>query len=298
MPFESRFPPSRRAMLRRGALLLGGAPAASSLLAEESRPPALRFGAVTDIHYADKPPNGSRHYRESLDKLARALERLEPEEPAFVVELGDFIDRTESVEEEIEFLRKIEGVFAKAPCDRHYVLGNHCVDTLTKEEFLENSGATAPHYSFDRGDFHFVVLDSCFRSDGEPYGRNNHEWTDPNLPEAQLQWLAEDLQKADRPAIVFAHQRLDGEGAHYVNNAAAVRGVMAESGKVLAVLQGHSHRNEYRELDSMHFCTLVAVVEGSGPENNGCSLVSLFEDGSIRIDGFLRQKDYDFTLAG
>jgi len=287
-------PLTRRALLRRGTLLLAGSCGSAPLLAEETRRPALRFGAVTDIHYADKEPMGNRHYRESLDKLSRAVEHLNGEDPAFVVELGDFIDKTDRVEVEIDYLRRVEATFAAAKCERHYVMGNHCIDTLTKEEFLEHSGAKAPHYSFDAGGFHFVVLDSCYRSDGVPYGRNNAEWTDANLPAGQVRWLEEDLRRSGKPTLVFAHQRLDGEGSHYVNNAEEARAAMEASGQVLAVLQGHSHRNEYRQIEGIHYATLVAMVEGSGPESSGASLVSLHADGSIRIEGFLRQEDHRF----
>ena len=114
------------------------------------------------------------------------------------------LDRTESVDEEISFLRRIDEVYGSVACDRHYVFGNHCIDTLTKEEFLENSGAVAPHYSFDEGEFHFVVLDSCYRSDGVPYGRNNAEWTDCNIPGEELDWLSDDLRASGRPTVVFA----------------------------------------------------------------------------------------------
>ena len=43
-----------------------------------SETPLVRFGLVTDLHYADKAPSGSgataRHYRDSLPKLAAAVE--------------------------------------------------------------------------------------------------------------------------------------------------------------------------------------------------------------------------------
>lgn len=285
---------SRRAILRGGALVLGGPLIERTLLAAEDRHPALRFGAVTDVHYADKESRGTRHYRESLGKLEAGIRHLDSGSPRFLVELGDLIDRTEKVEDEIAYLRRVDKVYATASCDRHYVFGNHCIDTLTKNEFLENSGAVAPHYSFDEDGFHFVILDSCYRSDGTPYGRKNADWKDCNLPKEQLEWLAEDLRRANHPTVVFAHQRLDGEGAHFVNNAAAARKVLADSGNVLAVFQGHSHRNEYQQVDGIHFCTLVAVVEGSGPDRNGASLISLFEDGSIQVTGFLRQQDHEF----
>lgn len=290
---------TRRAMVHRSGLLLSGfsLPGISPptlFAADEGRQASLKFGVVTDIHYADKAPTPTRFYRESLDKLSVDLKFLESHHPDFIVELGDLIDKTEDAGQQIEFLKGIDKVYAKAGCDRHYVLGNHCVETLTKAEFIGNCGATAPHYSFDKGGFHFVVLDACFRSDGVPYGRNNHDWKDTKIPPEQIEWLRQDLRRSGKPTIVFAHQRLDGEGAHWVENAADVRAALAESGQVLAVFQGHSHKNDYRRLDGIHFCTLVAVVEGSGTENNGSALVSLFEDGSIRIEGFLRQSSYDF----
>lgn len=294
---------TRRALLRRGSLVLGGLAATAAtgrpdrVLAEDNPKPSLVFGALTDIHYADKPAAGNRHYREALDKLEAAVDHLGRQQPEFIVQLGDFIDKTDTVEREIGFLRTVDRVFAKAPCERHYVLGNHCIDTLVKDEFLDNSGAHKPHYSFDEGGCHFVVLDSCYNSDGDPYGRGNYVWTDANIPADQVRWLREDLAATDLPVVVFAHQRLDGEGNHFVNNAAAVHEVLAASGKVLAVFQGHSHRNDYRQLDSVHYCTLVAMVEGSGADNSGASLVSVFEDGSLRVDGFLRQRDYRWPPA-
>lgn len=68
-----------------------------------------------------------------------------------------------------------------------------------------------------------------------------------------------------------------------------------DSGKVLAVFQGHSHRNDYREISGIHYCVLVAMVEGSGEENNGYSTVDLFEGGVIRISGFRKQESYEWS---
>ena len=43
----------------------------------------LHIGLVTDLHYADKPPAGTRHYRETLAKLAEAAEQFEKDKPRF-----------------------------------------------------------------------------------------------------------------------------------------------------------------------------------------------------------------------
>lgn len=287
----------RRAFLADGALLLaattvvGGA----ATIAAAAEGEGLLVGLATDLHYADKVPAGSRYYRETRGKLVEAVERFRELRPAFVVELGDLVDAADSVETEKRWLAEIDAVFSTASADRHYVLGNHCVDELTKEEFLGAVGRERSYYSFDRGGVHFIVLDACFRSDGKPYGRKNSVWTDANIPAEELEWLEADLKGAVGKVVVFAHQRLDGQGSHFVKNAERVRRALEASGKVLAVFQGHSHKNDYREIGGVHYATLAAMIEGSGPENNGYATARIHGDGSIAVTGFRRQKNYQWT---
>jgi alkaline phosphatase len=289
---------TRRAFVRDGSLLLFGVGAScpSKLLAAlDDVKPNVRIGLVTDLHYADKAPAGSRHYRETLEKLSEAAERFEEDKPDCVVELGDFIDAADSVETEKSYLQRINRDFVRMAGKKHYVLGNHCVYTLTKAEFLEGVSQEKSYYSFDAGDFHFVVLDSCFRSDGQPYGRKNFQWTDPNIPAAEVDWLQADLQATSKKAIVFAHQRLDVSSHYGVKNAPQVRKVLEESCKVLAVFQGHSHANDYKQIEGIHYCTLVAMVEGSGADNNGYSTMDLLPNDVVRITGHRKQKDFEWA---
>lgn len=285
----------RRAFLKAGTLCLAGGAVGSPSIWAADRKQVVKVGLVTDMHFADKRAAGSRHYRESVDKLAEAATHFEKHPPNVLVELGDFIDAADSVKTELSYLKRINRDFASICKDRHYVLGNHCVHTLTKTEFLDGVEKKASYYSFDAGGIHFIVLDSCFRSDGEPYGRKNFEWTDPNIPAAELEWLGNDLKSTKNKTVVFAHQRLDVSNHYGVKNAADVRKLLESSGKVLAVFQGHSHRNEHKEIAGIHYCTLVAMVEGSGAENSGYSMMNIASDGSIQITGFRKQLSYDWT---
>lgn len=288
----------RRAFLKHGTLLLVAAnldaTAAPALFARDGTQQTLRMGLVTDLHYADKPPAGSRHYRETLAKFAEAAERLQRDKPAFVVELGDLIDAADSVSVELGYLARINRDFSAISKSRHYVLGNHCVYTLTKQEFLDGVEQQRSHYSFDGGGIHFVILDSCFRGDAEPYGRRNFKWTDANLPPEEIEWLSADLAGTPHRVIVFVHQRLDVSKNHAVRNASQVRKVLQDSGKVVAVFQGHSHQNDYQDIAGIHYCTMAAMIEGSGADNNGYSTVDIEPSGAIRITGFRRQKSYSW----
>ncbi|MCB1076259.1 MAG: hypothetical protein KDM63_00050 [Verrucomicrobiae bacterium] len=53
----------------------------------KSAKPLLRAGLITDLHYADKTVRGSRHYRETLDKIAEAGTAFDKAQTDFVVEL-------------------------------------------------------------------------------------------------------------------------------------------------------------------------------------------------------------------
>ncbi len=294
MFFDRQSLPTRRAFLQGSTLWLTAASCMNrDSFAIESLP-QVRFGLLTDMHHADKAPAGTRYYRETLPKLREAAAQFAIDKPDFLVELGDMIDAADSVETELRYLTTVFKEFSAICSDRHCVLGNHCVDTLTKEEFLQNVGQDKSYYSFDRGGLHFIVLDACFKSDGTPYGRKNFEWTDTHVPPAELDWLTDDLEHAG-PTVVFVHQRLDGDNDVSVKNAGEVRQRLEKSGRVLAVFQGHSHENDYEHLAGIHYCTLAAMVEGTGPASNGYSLASVYPDGSIKVQGFRRQQSYQWS---
>ena len=98
---------SRRAFLHHGSLCLAAA-GTDMLAADVAAKPLLRAGLMTDLHYADKEPTKTRFYREALGKLDEAVDYFNKEKPAFVVELGDLIDKATTVEQEIEWLGAIE----------------------------------------------------------------------------------------------------------------------------------------------------------------------------------------------
>ncbi|MBL4886244.1 MAG: metallophosphoesterase [Planctomycetaceae bacterium] len=285
---------SRRAFLKNGTLVLAATASLDSslLLADKPVSKKTRVGIVTDLHYADKSAAGSRHYRESPEKLNVAALQFAQQKPDFIVELGDFIDAADSVQTEIAYLKRINKDFITICKQRHYVLGNHCVYTLKKQEFLDVVEQKKSYYSFDSGNFHFIVLDSCFRSDGQAYGRKNFEWTDPNIPTEELEWLQADLNATQKKTVIFAHQRLDVSNHYGVKNCLKVRSILEQSEKVLAVFQGHSHQNDHNEINGIHYCTMVAMVEGSGDANNAFSIMEIANNGTIKIEGFKKQADY------
>lgn len=251
------------------------------------------MGLLTDVHYADKPAAGTRYYRESLGKVRVAVDQFNDLKVDLAIELGDIVDAAQAKDKEIEYLKRIDSEYGRFRGERHYVLGNHCVWTLSKKEFLHHSGAERPHYSFDRGGFHIIVLDACYRADGTPYGERNFVWSESEIPPAEREWLSTDLAQATNPAIVFVHQRLDVGPPYGIRSANAVRKILETSGKTLAVFQGHHHINDHRLVNGVHYCTLAAVIEGSGETNNAFARLDVFPDGSLKLRGFHQQVNRD-----
>ncbi|MBC7808382.1 MAG: metallophosphoesterase [Akkermansiaceae bacterium] len=276
-------------------LLAAGSDARSALAAE----PVLKVALITDVHYADADTKGTRYYRESLGKMREAVSRLNREKVDVAVALGDLIDTPTppNVAKETGFLRTITGEFGKLNAPRHFVLGNHCVSGLTKEQFLTGCEQPRSWYSFDKGGVHCVILDACFRADGVAYAPGGFKWTDTDIPAPEREWLEKDLQSAKGQVLVFVHQRLDApENVDYlIHSAPAVRTILEKSGKVLAVFQGHSHKNELQMINEIPYLTMAAMIEGSGPQNSGYSVLNVRADNSLTLTGFRKHAEHPFV---
>jgi hypothetical protein len=278
--------------------------AAALAMPAAQAPPLVRFGVVTDVHYADIDPSGARTYRESPGKLAECVQVMNAKEVRFLVELGDFKDQDKTPDETRTrgYLEKIESVLAGFNGPRYHVIGNHDTDSLSKAQFLAgapNADITpnATRYTFVSGGVRFVVLDASHKSDGSDYDHGNFDWSDSNIDTAQIGWLGKTLAASPEPAIVFVHQQLDGSGAYYVKNAAQVRETLEKSGKVIAVLQGHRHEGAFSTINGIPYVTFKGLIEGSGPWNSAYSIVDVMPDLGVRILGYRQAESRQFRAA-
>lgn len=288
----------RRKFVLTSVTLIGGFPL--SRLAMANRPfKPVRFGIVTDMHYADRPSQGNRYYRQSLSKTAECVALMNEQKVDFLIEVGDLKDQGvhPGETETLQFLDTIEQELRRFEGPLYHVLGNHDADSISKDQFLEhisNHGFSKArsYYSFDRGSLHFVVLDADYTSKGIPYDHGNFDWKDAYIPEDQLRWLKKDLRRHRRPTIVFVHQQLDSSAfpqRHRINcvsNADAVREILDESGRVLIVFQGHYHPGSFNKINDIYYYTLKAVIEGSESENNSYAIVEIDSALNIRVNGY------------
>jgi 3',5'-cyclic AMP phosphodiesterase CpdA len=303
---DPRWVISRRTFLRCATAVAAGGGLASLSCAPGWKSAAgrrpVRFGIVTDCHYADADTVGTRFYRESLDKLAECVAWMNAEQVDFLVELGDLKDQDKRPVERrtLQYLQDVEAVLQGFRGPTYHALGNHDRDSLSKQQFLthvENTGidVSRSYYSFDARGLHCIVLDANYRADGSDYDHGKFDWTDANIPAHELNWLRQDLAASRGSAVVFIHQLLDGTGSVYVKNASEVRQVLQTSGKVLAVFQGHHHEGSYSYVEGIHYYTLKAVVEGHGQDNNSYAVIEVRPNRDVIVTGYHKASNMQLT---
>ncbi|GAF68850.1 unnamed protein product, partial [marine sediment metagenome] len=187
------------------------------LLADEPVPTdPLRIGIFADLHAHDtnSPVEGHvyTNYGQRLQAFAEAMNAWPAD---LVIELGDFINGRYVMpplygdsERITGILEEAEAIYATFNGPRYYVLGNHEMYDLSKEEFLERVACDSTYGSFDVDGYHFVILDAQYNKKGEDF--SEAFWVvQGNVPQAQLDWLREDLSTTDKSTVVCIHQPLD-----------------------------------------------------------------------------------------
>ena len=86
---------TRRAFLKGSGLVIAGLSAGIPFARANGidGKAKLSFGIVTDAHYADTDPKGSRNYRESLAKMTECVKLMNDKKVDFFIELGDLKDQ-------------------------------------------------------------------------------------------------------------------------------------------------------------------------------------------------------------
>jgi len=236
----------------------------------------LRLGILTDLHAHDTDsPGEGKIMTEYPQRLSACIEAMNAWPADLVIELGDFVNGNFVLGAEmgdpariVGILDKAEAIYARFNGPRYYVLGNHDVYDLSKEEFLDHTGAAWTYGSFDAGAYHFVILDAQYNKKGKDISHAG--WVvQGNIPQFELDWLANDLAATDKPTIVCVHQRLDVNfdmlsGGPEIKNNKAVQKVLEDSGVVIAVFQGHEHENAHTVINGIHYVTFDQLTDEDG----------------------------------
>lgn len=217
--------------------------AAASIGAAASEP--VTFAIASDFHAPDVPGG--------LERVKAFVDTARARGVDFIIELGDFARLDSASAPYHEAWNSFEGY-------RYHVIGNHDCDQYSSDGYAAGAGMPGRYYSFDKGGYHFVVLDGNNWADkegnihhydhGNYYGKST-DWMDRE----QLDWLRRDLASTDKRCILFSHQSIDFR----LKNGEEVRRVLEEENrragrkKVVLAFSGHDHSNYNRKINGINY---------------------------------------------
>lgn len=278
--------------------------AACSLMLTSASPaadprPDFSIGAITDCQFADEPDSGRRLYHTAPGKLSAAITDFNRQHLAFIVHLGDFIDRDWSSYD------ALLPIAAKSRAPIHFVLGNHEfeIDDAHKLAIPAKLGMPGRYYSFVSNGWKFIVTDgNGLSSYGWPEDSGEYRasmaahaslypdkplW-DGGIDDVQMGWLDAQLADADRRGLktmVFSHFPLFPENPHNLWNAPAVIALLERHPSMKIWLDGHNHDGNYGMRGGIHYVNLKAMLDT--PETAYARL-DFFQDRVI-VNGVGRQ---------
>jgi hypothetical protein len=205
--------------------------------------------------------------------IREAFAELRSLAPDFAVSTGDLVlESNDGSAEAIErWMRFYQELVADLGFPVYDTIGNNELAGIHDERFalgdpgfgkgLYHRHFGPSHYSFDRGRFHFVALDTHAKS---PYNDDPRSWRF-DVPEAGFwSWVDRDLEAhSDRIPVLLNHEPFlyDPSWSMDEEDFAPVRG---EDGRlvrhgVVAVLTGHTHQNGLVRRDGVTHITTGAL---------------------------------------
>ena len=261
------------------------------------------FAIIADVQYADKDAAGSRHYRASLNNLAKCVEHLNDARPSFTIQVGDIIDGGSNAETELD---NILAVYNKLTMPNYHVLGNHDFTGISRSAVMDKMKIDRAYYDFTIDTWRFIVLDTMdiattggWPEDSSNYLRgkemiqqlnqagapNAHDWNG-GISDEQMKWLDSVLTDADdndQRAIIFAHNPVMPEGdPHNAFNDDQIVTLLQSHTSPAAYLNGHNHHGGYSHQNGIDYVTFKAMVDS--PIDSAYAIVEL-HPGRIVITG-------------
>lgn len=176
------------------------------------------------------------------------------------INLGDLIEHADSTTraedragiDTAHFSETLQ-LFRRSSLLSLHCIGNHPLMAATDKMITDALGLESPYYARDIGDHRIIMLHSRFT-----HRTNSPEHRSGSgifLDQEQLAWLKTELARTERNVLVCCHHPLSDQDltgnvwfekypeCALTSNRQEVQKILAESGKVIAVLNGHTHWN-------------------------------------------------------
>jgi len=219
----------------------------------------LLFGICADVHHEEG--------KDERWRMKAFVEEAERRGAEFIIQLGDFINANKAGEEMLK-------VWNSFPGKKYHVLGNHDTEHGGKEVIMAFQGQKEKYYSFDAGNYHFIVLDTNYKKQGAQfvdygspeYVKEKNDLFNCYIPDSQLEWLKNDIDSTDKRCFIFTHATLE-VGNWVVTNLHRLTDVFwranekAGYNKVTMCFSGHDHSDEYLFKGGVHYYVVNSMTQ-------------------------------------
>lgn len=208
----------------------------------------ILFGICADVH--------QKEGADASGRMRAFVDEANVRQADFIIQLGDFVLPDAPGQKLLDEWNRFNG-------PRYHVLGNHDTEHGGKKEVMEFQGQKEKYYSFDVGDYHFIVLDTNYMKTGNEYidyGKDNYhkDFFNCYIPSFELEWLAKDLDSTDKRCFIFTHATL-ALGDWTIYNIHEFMDVLwranekAGYNKVTMCFSGHDHADAYLFKGGIHY---------------------------------------------
>ncbi|PSL34539.1 metallophosphoesterase family protein [Chitinophaga ginsengisoli] len=294
----------RRSLFKKlGGLLLAPAiPFGTIAAAPRNDKPVLRIAHLTDVHLYDKS-GAPDHFR-------KCLHHVQSQEPTvdMILNGGDIVfdmnkENLSTIDQQWKLLHSIMKNECSLPV--YYTLGNHDIwwhensrgqAAYGKQYSMGQLQLSLPYYSFVKGGWKFIVLDSVHLDIDDT-------WYIGKLGDEQMHWLEEELKSTDSgmPVCVLSHipiltatlmvednvvNRWQMLGGEMHTDVAKIIRLFYQHPNVKLCLSGHIHLKDKVVYNNVTYLCNGAVSGAWWNGNNretapGYGLIELFANGDF-----------------
>ena len=234
--------------------------------------PELRLGFITDLHIKSNSINEVRSDRKIKDHFIDTIENFRYEmtqnfHPDAIINNGDVIEGTNrDYVVGMGELRKTKKLFDEFNVPLFWVVGNHDLRAVNKQQWKESLEIDYLFKAFDLKGYRIIILDSNFRRQGTEDIAPGRYFTRGKISQLQNKWLEAELRATKKKTLIFLHHpplsSSDVEAdSKLLSDVETFQEIISQSGDVLAVFSGHIEELHHKIKDGIHYFIIPGTTK-------------------------------------
>lgn len=218
----------------------------------------------TDLHYGSKIENKNRkgintHGHAIKSDLLKLKKAIITENPDFVINLGDAVTAF-SHENYIAFYKEFLKLFSDLPMPLYHFYGNHEFELSTEAE-LNQLTKQKGRITFTHANILHLFVNA--------YKKNGTIFVDKET----IQWVKKEIAKTNKKIAIYLHYpitvdkenlsyyHIDRPAEAFILESKELRTIFEKSGKVLGVINGHTHFFYQTKIKGIKYITIPSFSE-------------------------------------